>query len=111
MQLSCQALFKQTDALQGLAEAILNDLTEQTAKQDIVRLHRSIIVTSRAMGYFENMSKLWRLAALEQSSGAPVSKWLSRRYEKNQSRFFMHCAGIESANNYNICYGEMFLIL
>lgn len=94
MQLSCQVLFKQTDALQGLAEAILNDLTEQTAKQDIVRLHRSIIVTSRAMGYFENMSKLWRLAALEQSSGAPVSKWLSRRYEKKQSRFFMHCAGI-----------------
>lgn len=94
MQLSCQALFKQTDALKGLAEAILNDLTEQTAKQDIVRLHRSIIVTSRAMGYFENMSKLWRLAALDQSSGAPVSKWLSRRYEKNQSRFFMHCAGI-----------------
>lgn len=94
MQLCCQELFKQTDALKGLAESILNDLTEQTAKQDIVRLHRSILTTSRAMGYFENMAKLWRLAALEQSSGAPVSKWLSRRYEKNQSRIFMHCAGI-----------------
>lgn len=94
MQLCCQDLFKQTDALKGLAESILNDLTEQTAKQDIVRLHRSILTTSRAMGYFENMAKLWRLAALEQSSGAPVSKWLSRRYEKNQSRIFMHCAGI-----------------
>ncbi|RXN70949.1 ATP-dependent DNA helicase DinG [Providencia rettgeri] len=94
MQLSCQMLFKQTDALKGLAEAILNDLTEQTAKQDIVRLHRSILTTSRAMGYFENMAKLWRLAALDQSSGAPISKWLSRRYEKNQSRVFMHCAGI-----------------
>ncbi|EPL6455755.1 MULTISPECIES: ATP-dependent DNA helicase DinG [Providencia] len=94
MQLCCQDLFKQTDALKGLAESILSDLTEQTAKQDIVRLHRSILTTSRAMGYFENMAKLWRLAALEQSSGAPVSKWLSRRYEKNQSRIFMHCAGI-----------------
>ena len=40
------------------------------------------------------MTKLWRLASLDQSSGAPVSKWLSRRYEKNQSRIFMHCAGI-----------------
>lgn len=94
MQLCCQDLFKLTDALKGLAESILNDLTEQTAKQDIVRLHRSILLTSRAMGYFENMSKLWRLAALDQTSGAPVSKWLSRRYEKNQSRLFMHCAGI-----------------
>lgn len=94
MQLCCQELFKLTDALRGLSEAILSDLTEQTAKQDIVRLHRSILVTSRAMGYFENMAKLWRLASLEQSSGAPVSKWLSRRYEKNQSRIFMHCAGI-----------------
>lgn len=94
MQLSCQELFKLTDGFKGLAEAILSDLTEQTAKQDIVRLHRSILTTSRAMGYFENMAKLWRLAALDQSSGAPVSKWLSRRYEKNQSRFFMHCAGI-----------------
>lgn len=94
MQQCCQDLFKQTDALKGLAESILNDLTEQTAKQDIVRLHRSILTTSRAMGYFENMAKLWRLAVLEQSSGAPVSKWLSRRYEKNQSRIFMHCAGI-----------------
>ncbi|EFB74113.1 ATP-dependent DNA helicase DinG [Providencia rustigianii DSM 4541] len=83
MQLCCQELFKLTDALRGLSESILNDLTEQTAKQDIVRLHRSILVTSRAMGYFENMAKLWRLASLDQSSGAPISKWLSRRYEKN----------------------------
>lgn len=94
MQLCCQDLFKLTDALKGLSEAILNDLTEQTAKQDIVRLHRAILSTSRALGYFENMAKLWRLATLEQTSGAPVSKWLSRRYEKNQSRLFMHCAGI-----------------
>ena len=94
MKFSCKVIFKLTDSLKGLAESILSDLTEQTAKQDIVRLHRSILTTSRAMGYFENMAKLWRLAALDQSSGAPVSKWLSRRYEKNQSRFFMHCAGI-----------------
>lgn len=87
-------LFKLTDGLRGLAESILNDLTEQTAKQDIVRLHRSILLTSRAMGYFENMAKLWRLASIDQTSGAPISKWLSRRYEKNQSRLFLHCAGI-----------------
>lgn len=94
MQLCCQELFKLTDGLRGLAESILNDLTEQTAKQDIVRLHRSILLTSRAMGYFENMAKLWRLASIDQTSGAPISKWLSRRYEKNRSRLFLHCAGI-----------------
>ncbi|MCC8466620.1 ATP-dependent DNA helicase DinG [Photorhabdus bodei] len=99
--LCCQQLFKLTDGLRGLAEAILNDLTERTAKQDIVRLHRSILHTSRTLGYFENMTKLWRLAALEESSSAPVSKWLRRRDEKNQSHLYFHCAGIRVSEQLN----------
>ncbi|WP_277850418.1 ATP-dependent DNA helicase DinG [Moellerella wisconsensis] len=101
LQNCCQLLFRLTDSFRGLAEAILNDLNEQTAKQDIVRLHRAILLTSRSVGYFENMAKLWRLAGLEQASGAPVSKWLSRRYEKNQSRIFFHCAGIRVSDQLN----------
>ncbi|MDE9554385.1 ATP-dependent DNA helicase DinG [Xenorhabdus bovienii] len=92
--LCCQQLFKLTDGLRGLSEAILNDLTDQTAKQDIVRLHHAILQTSRTLGYFENMVKLWRLASQEESSHAPISKWLTRRYEKNQSHLYFHCAGI-----------------
>ncbi|CDG97294.1 ATP-dependent DNA helicase DinG [Xenorhabdus bovienii] len=92
--LCCQQLFKLTDGLRGLSEAILNDLTDQTAKQDIVRLHHAILQTSRTSGYFENMVKLWRLASQEESSHAPISKWLTRRYEKNQSHLYFHCAGI-----------------
>ncbi len=92
--LCCQTLSKLTDGLRSLSEAILNDLTDQTAKQDIVRLHRAILLTSRTLGYFENMVKLWRLASQEESSHAPISKWLTRRYEKNQSHLYFHCAGI-----------------
>lgn len=92
--LCCQQLFKLTDGLRSLAEAILNDLSDQTAKQDIVRLHRAILQVSRTLGYFENMTKLWRLASQEESSHAPISKWLTRRDEKNQSHFYFHCAGI-----------------
>ncbi len=92
--LSCQTLFKLTDGLKMLGEAILNDLTERTAKEDVVRLHRAILTTSRMVGYLENMAKLWRLATLEQTSKAPVSKWLTRRYDKKQSHLYFHCAGI-----------------
>ncbi|QXF33061.1 ATP-dependent DNA helicase DinG [Photorhabdus luminescens] len=99
--LCCQQLFKLTDGLRGLTEAILNDLTDRTAKQDIVRLHRSILHTSRALGYFENMAKLWRLAALEESSSAPISKWLRRRDERNQSHLYFHCAGIRVSEQLN----------
>lgn len=94
LALSCQSLFKLTDALKGLCESILNDLTERTGKEDVVRLHRAILTTSRIVGYLENMSKLWRLATLAQSSQAPVSKWLTRRYDKKQSHLHFHCAGI-----------------
>lgn len=92
--LCCQNLFKLTDGLKMLGESILNDLTERTAKEDIVRLHRAILTTSRMVGYLENMAKLWRLATLEQTSKAPVSKWLTRRYDKKQSHLYLHCAGI-----------------
>ncbi|WP_109393496.1 ATP-dependent DNA helicase DinG [Proteus terrae] len=92
--LSCQTLFKLTDGLKMLGEAILNDLTERTAKEDVVRLHRAILTTSRMVGYLENMAKLWRLATLDQTSKAPVSKWLTRRYDKKQSHLYFHCAGI-----------------
>lgn len=92
--LCCQDLFKLTDGLKMLGESILNDLTERTAKEDVVRLHRAILTTSRMVGYLENMAKLWRLATLEQTSKAPVSKWLIRRYDKKQSHLYLHCAGI-----------------
>ncbi|PXA27480.1 ATP-dependent DNA helicase DinG [Proteus mirabilis] len=92
--LCCQDLFKLTDGLKMLGESILNDLTERTAKEDVVRLHRAISTTSRMVGYLENMAKLWRLATLEQTSKAPVSKWLTRRYDKKQSHLYLHCAGI-----------------
>lgn len=94
LQLCCQNLFKLTDGLKMLGESILNDLTERTAKEDVVRLHRAILTTSRMVGYLENMAKLWRLATLEQTSKAPVSKWLTRRYDKKQSHLYLHCAGI-----------------
>lgn len=92
--LCCQDLFKLTDGLKMLGESILNDLTERTAKEDVVRLHRAILTTSRMVGYLENMAKLWRLATLEQTSKAPISKWLTRRYDKKQSHLYLHCAGI-----------------
>ncbi len=92
--LCCQDLFKLTDGLKMLGESILNDLTERTAKEDVVRLHRAILTTSRMVGYLENMAKLWRLATLEQTSKAPVSKWLTRRYDKKQSHLYLHCAGL-----------------
>lgn len=92
--LCCQDLFKLTDGLKMLGESILNDLTERTAKEDVVRLHRAILTTSRMVGYLENMAKLWRLVTLEQTSKAPVSKWLTRRYDKKQSHLYLHCAGI-----------------
>ncbi|GAA0326270.1 ATP-dependent DNA helicase DinG [Morganella psychrotolerans] len=91
---AAQQLSKQTDALHVMVEAILSDLNEQTAKQDIVRLHKAILTGGKMLGALENMRKLWRQAAMSEISHAPVSKWLSRRYEKNQSHLWFHCAGI-----------------
>ncbi|MBX9331886.1 ATP-dependent DNA helicase DinG, partial [Serratia marcescens] len=73
---------------------VLNDLTEQTGKHDIMRLHRSIIQMSRTLGYLEAMSKLWRLAALDKSSNAPISKWVTRELRDNVTHLYLHCVGI-----------------
>lgn len=90
----CQRLAKLTDALRGLADLFLNDLSEKTGKHDIVRLHRVILQMNRALGMFENQSKLWRLASMAQASGAPVTKWASRELRDGQLHLFFHCVGI-----------------
>ncbi|KEA51819.1 ATP-dependent DNA helicase DinG [Mangrovibacter sp. MFB070] len=90
----CERLAKLTDALRGLAESFLNDLSERTGQHDIVRLHRLILQTNRAFGHFEAQSKLWRLAAMEKASGAPVSKWFTRTFQDGQAHLFFHCVGI-----------------
>lgn len=77
-----------------MAEFVLNDLSEQTGKHDIVRLHRAIIQMSRTLGYLEAMSKLWRLAAMAKASNAPISKWVTREYRENQTHLYFHCVGI-----------------
>lgn len=91
---SCAKLFKLTDGLRGLTEFVLNDLSEQTGKHDIVRLHRAILQMSRTFGYLEAMTKLWRLAALDKASNAPISKWVMREYRENQTHLSFHCVGI-----------------
>ncbi|MBU3894208.1 ATP-dependent DNA helicase DinG [Serratia rhizosphaerae] len=91
---SCARLFKLTDGLRGLAEFILNDLSEQTGKHDIVRLHRTILQMSRTLGYLEAMSKLWKLAAMDKSSNAPISKWVTREVRDNVTHLYLHCVGI-----------------
>lgn len=90
----CARLFKLTDALRGLAEFMLNDLSEKTGKHDISRLHRAILQMSRMLGYLETMTKLWRLAALDKASNAPIGKWVTREYFDNQSHLQFHCVGI-----------------
>ncbi|WP_416261959.1 ATP-dependent DNA helicase DinG [Gibbsiella quercinecans] len=90
----CSRLFKLTDALRGLAEFILNDLTEQSGKHDIMRLHRAILQMNRTSGYLDAMTKLWRLAALEKSSNAPITKWVTREQRDNVTHLYLHCVGI-----------------
>ncbi|MBA1426972.1 ATP-dependent DNA helicase DinG, partial [Klebsiella pneumoniae] len=72
----------------------LNDLSEKTGSHDIVRLHRLILQMNRALGMFEAQSKLWRLASLAQSSGAPVTKWATREEREGQLHLWFHCVGI-----------------
>ncbi|PLR33057.1 ATP-dependent DNA helicase DinG [Chimaeribacter californicus] len=91
---TCARLFKLTDALRGLTESMQSDLSEKTGKHDVVRLHRTLLQMNRAFGYFEAMSKLWRLAALEQSSNAPISKWVTRTQRDNVAHLSLHCVGI-----------------
>ncbi|RPH29019.1 ATP-dependent DNA helicase DinG [Buttiauxella warmboldiae] len=90
----CKRLAKLMEGLRSLAEALLNDLSEKTGSHDIVRLHRALLHMNRALGYFETQSKLWRLAAMEQASGAPVSKWVTRDVREGQPHLFFHCVGI-----------------
>ncbi|MEI2265227.1 ATP-dependent DNA helicase DinG [Erwinia sp. CGal63] len=90
----CARLFKLSDGLRGLAEALLNDLSEKTGQFDVVRLHRTLIQMNRALGWFEASSKLWRLASMAQASGAPVSKWVTRELREGNAHLLFHCAGI-----------------
>ncbi|MDU1951682.1 MULTISPECIES: ATP-dependent DNA helicase DinG [Atlantibacter] len=90
----CQRLAKLTEQLRGLAELFLNDLSEKTANHDVVRLHRVLLQMNRALGMFESQSKLWRLAAMEKASGAPVTKWATREVREGQLHMFFHCVGI-----------------
>lgn len=90
----CARLFKLSDALRGLSEGLLNELGEQTGKADIMRLHKAILQLNRQFGWFESISKLWRLAAMEKASGAPVSKWVTREIREGQAHLLFHCAGI-----------------
>jgi len=90
----CARLFKLSDALRGLSEGLINALSEQTGKVDVVRLHRNLLQLNRQFGWFESVSKLWRLAAMEKASGAPVSKWITRELREGQAHLLFHCAGI-----------------
>ncbi|WP_420065578.1 ATP-dependent DNA helicase DinG [Pectobacterium colocasium] len=90
----CVRLFKLTDTLRALTEYMLNDLSEKTGKHDVVRVYQALLKMSRQQGYLESMSKLWRLAAMEKSSNAPVSKWITREMRDNQPHLHLHCAGI-----------------
>lgn len=90
----CKRLAKLMEGLRSLSEALLNDLGEKTGSHDIVRLHRALLHMNRALGYFETQSKLWRLSAMEQASGAPVSKWVTREVREGQPHLFFHCVGI-----------------
>ena len=90
----CLRLAKLTEMLRGLAELFLNDLSEKTGQNDIVRLHRVILQMNRALGMFESQSKLWRLASMAQASGAPVTKWATRELVDGQMHLFFHCVGI-----------------
>ncbi|MCL2898636.1 ATP-dependent DNA helicase DinG [Brenneria tiliae] len=94
MRENCIRLFKLTDSLRGLTEYMLNDLSEKTGKHDVVRLHQTLLKMSRLLGYLESLSKLWRLATMEKSSNAPVSKWLTRDIREGQGHLLLHCAGI-----------------
>ena len=90
----CRELAKHIEKLRGLAELFLNDLSEKTGTHDVVRLHRVLLQMNRALGMFEGQSKLWRLASMEQVSGAPVTKWATREVREGQAHLFFHCVGI-----------------
>lgn len=90
----CEQLYKLYDGLRAAAETLLNFLGEQTGKADMVRIHRGMLQLNRFFGHFEAQSKLWRLAALRQLSGAPVSKWATLETAEDKPQLWLHCAGI-----------------
>ncbi len=90
----CGRLFKLFDGLRGLAEALVNDLSEKSGQFDVARLYRTLLQLNRALHWFEAGSKLWRLASMEQASGAPVSKWVTRELREGSAHLLLHCAGI-----------------
>ncbi len=94
MREAAARLCKLADALRMLTEFLLNDLGEKTGKQDIVRLHQALLQTSRILGYWESTSRLWKLAAQEQASNAPISKWLTREMHDSGAHVYLHCVGI-----------------
>ncbi|MEA9390577.1 ATP-dependent DNA helicase DinG [Acerihabitans sp. TG2] len=87
-------LHKLTEGLRMLTEFLLNDLSEKTGKQDIVRLHQALLQTSRTLVFWESSSRLWKLAAQEKASNAPISKWLTREMHDGGAHIFLHCVGI-----------------
>lgn len=94
LNVCCQQLLQLSHDFVVLTEKIVEHLSEQTGKHDAATLHRSLLISSKMLSYWQNMVKLWRLAGCETSSNAPVSKWLSRHYDKNQLHYYFHCAGI-----------------
>ncbi len=91
---ACRKLCKLMEGLCGVVEYMVNELGEKTGSHDIVRLHRAILQMSRQQGYLEAQSKLWKLAAMEKLSNAPISKWLSREMRDNVIHLNLHCVGI-----------------
>ncbi|WP_127959532.1 ATP-dependent DNA helicase DinG [Serratia microhaemolytica] len=91
---SCARLYKLSDGLLGLVEFLLDTLSELTGKHDMLRLQRAILQMSRAQGYLQAMCKLFRLAAMEQCSGAPISKWITRERHDDNHHLYLHCVGI-----------------
>lgn len=94
LYICCQQLLQLSQDLVVLTEKIVDHLSEQSGKHDAASLHSSLLISSKMLSYWQNMVKLWRLASCETSSNAPVSKWLSCHYDKNQLHYYFHCAGI-----------------
>ncbi|MBT0722105.1 ATP-dependent DNA helicase DinG [Rosenbergiella collisarenosi] len=104
----CEQLYKLYDSLRAAAETLINFLGEQTGKADMVRIHRGMLQLNRFFGHFEAQAKLWRLAALRQLSGAPVSKWATLEKGEDKPQLWLHCAGIRvSAQLENILWSKV----
>ena len=110
LHVCCQQLLQLSQQLVLLVEAILDHLSELTGKHDAVNLHRTMLISGKMLNYRENMVKLWCLAGCETSSKAPVSKWLSLSYDKNQLHYYFHCASIRFSEQLNQLLCKIFPI-